>query len=200
MGFLPSLPEKTNLSDVFKAYPKGVGHLLRYHDAILRSPSPFTIGERELIAALVSRLNGCEFCSNAHTFYTESYGMAEGLVDDVVADIFASGAAEKMKPVLAYVKKLTLAPATVAQSDVDAILDAGWPEEAVHDAVVVTALYNFMNRFIEGTGIDPFADDYAKRSARVRKRPIEQRLKLNEDHIGDDNYTKYGRMLGVIED
>ena len=200
MGFLPSLPEKTNLSDVFKAYPKGVGHLLRYHDAILRSPSPFTIGERELIAALVSRLNGCEFCSNAHTFYTESYGMAEGLVDSVVEDITASDAPEKMKPVLAYVRKLTLAPATVAQGDVDAMLDAGWPEEAVHDAVVVTALYNFMNRIIEGTGIDPFADDYAKRSARVRKRPIERRLKLNEDHIGDENYTKYGRTLGVIED
>lgn len=200
MGFLPSLPEKTNLSDVFKAYPKGVGHLLRYHDAILRSPSPFTIGERELIAALVSRLNGCEFCSNAHTFYTESYGMAEGLVDSVVEDITASDAPEKMKPVLAYVRKLTLAPATVAQGDVDAMLDAGWPEEAVHDAVVVTALYNFMNRIIEGTGIDPFADDYAKRSVRVRKRPVERRLKLNEDHIGDDNYTKYGRTLGVIED
>lgn len=200
MGFLPSLPEKTNLSDVFKAYPKGVGHLLRYHDAILRSPSPFTIGERELIAALVSRLNGCEYCSNAHTFYTETYGMAEGLVDAVVEDIASSGAAEKMKPVLAYVRKLTLAPATIDQSDVDTMLDAGWSEEAVHDAAAVTALYNFMNRIIEGTGIDPFAEDYAKRTARVRKQPLERRLKLNEEHIGDDNYSKYGRMLGVMED
>ena len=126
MGFLPSLPEKTNLSDVFKAYPKGVANLLRYHDDILRSNSPFTIGERELIAALVSRLNGCEFCSNAHTFYAESYGAPEGLVDRIVEDLAASDAAEKMKPVLAYAKKLTLAPATVTQEDVDAMLDAGW--------------------------------------------------------------------------
>lgn len=200
MGFLPSLPQETSLADVFQAYPKGVGHLLRYHDAILRSPSPFTIGERELIAALTSRLNGCEFCGNAHTFYAESYGMAEGLVDSLVEDIATSDAAEKMKPVLAYVKKLTLTPAAVAQGDVDAMLDAGWSEEAVHDAAVVTALYNLMNRIIEGTGVDPFTDEYAKRLAGVRKQPLERRLKMNEDHLGDDHYSKYGRQLGIIKD
>lgn len=200
MGFLPSLPGQTNLSDVFSAYPKGVSHLLAYHDAILRSPSPFTIGERELIAALVSRLNGCEFCSNAHTFYAETYGAAEGLVNRITEDLAASDVAEKMKPVLAYVKKLTLTPAALAQEDVDAMLDAGWSEEAVHDAAVVTALYNLMNRIIEGTGVDPFADEYTKRLARVRKQPIERRLKLNKDHLGDDHYSKYGRSLGVIKD
>lgn len=200
MGFLPSLPEETNLSDVFKAYPKGVEHLLRYHDAILRSPSPFTIGERELIAALVSRSNGCNFCSNAHTFYAESYGYAEGIVDAIVEDLGAADVPEKMKPVLAYVKKLTLAPTTLTQDDADRILNAGWPEEAINDAVAVTALYNFMNRIIQGTGVDPFTDDFAARLERVRKRPIERRLELNERHIGDDNYTKYGRSLGIVKD
>lgn len=200
MGFLPSLPEKTNLADVLQAHPKGVGHLLDYHDAILRSPSPFTIGERELIAAFVSRTNGCEFCGNAHTFYAETYGAAEGLVDRIVEDLDASDAPEKMKPVLAYVKKLTLTPAAIAQGDVDAMLDAGWSEEAVHDAAIVTALFNLMNRIIQGTGVDPFTDDYSKRLARVRKQPMERRLKLNEDHLGDDHYGKYARSLDAIED
>jgi alkylhydroperoxidase family enzyme len=36
-------------------------HLARFTQAVMRGPSPLSPGQRELIAAFTSRLNGCEF-------------------------------------------------------------------------------------------------------------------------------------------
>jgi alkylhydroperoxidase family enzyme len=59
------------------------------------------------------------------------------------------------------------APATVTQEDVDAAHDAGLTDEALYDAVTVCALFNFYNRWIDGTGVpaDP-GNHYEQRLAR----------------------------------
>jgi uncharacterized peroxidase-related enzyme len=200
VGFFPSLPAKTNLSDILTAWPKkGVENLLKYHDAILREHSPLTIAERELISAFVSGLNECEFCYNAHTVYAETYGIDQSAFDGLLDDVNTANIPNKMKPVLNYAKKLTLKPHSLNQSDVDAVYDAGWNEEALHDIIAVIALFNFMNRIIIGAGIDPFHEEYEVKKASVRKRPLAGRLALNEKHIGNQHYENYGKSLGIIK-
>ncbi|MHB8718294.1 MAG: carboxymuconolactone decarboxylase family protein [Candidatus Dormibacteria bacterium] len=41
--------------------------LSAFAEALLRGPSPLSRGERELIGARVSQLNGCDFCVNSHS-------------------------------------------------------------------------------------------------------------------------------------
>ena len=81
MNSFDSLPDDASLLHVFKRFPKGIDHLLRYHDAILRGSSELSIGERELIAAYVSSLNACDYCAGAHTVIASTYGIDEGLID-----------------------------------------------------------------------------------------------------------------------
>ncbi len=200
MGFFPSLPEETNLSDVYKAYPGGIEALFRYHDHVLRGPSPLSIGERELIAAYVSGLNGCEFCFNAHRVYAETYGFEPDTFEGLFDNLESSNLPDNLKPLLAYAGKLTKDLSGMMQSDVTAILEAGWSEQAVHDAMTVTALFNFMNRIIHGSGVAPFDGDYETRLERLRKIPIEKRKAFNQDHLGNDHYVQYGRSIGVIKD
>ena len=59
-----------------------------------------------------------------------------------------------MKPVLRYARKLTQSPGGVAQADAEAVFTEGWNETALYHAVAVTALFNFMNRLVEGLGIE----------------------------------------------
>ncbi len=198
MGFLPSLPERTNLADVLKAFPKGWAPLLAAHDAILRGASPLSIAERELIAAYVSGLNGCRFCTNAHTAYAESYGMPEGVVEACLKDLDTAPVDDCLKPLLRYAAKLTKTPDRLTDADVAAILAAGWPEEAVADTAMVVALFNFMNRIVMGHGVDAFAEYYAKRLAAARARPLDERRAANERDIGSTHYQDYGRMLGLL--
>ena len=89
-----------------------------------------------------------------------------------------------LKPIFHYVKTLTLTPAKVTDAQAQAIRDAGWEDRAIHDAVAVCALFNFMNRFVEGMGVES--------SEAVR---AGQRQRNSE--ITDTQYRDFGRMLGI---
>lgn len=70
-----------------------------------------------------------------------------------------------MRPILHYVRKLTEDPSSVTDADAKAVLDAGWDERALHHAVHVCALFNFMNRLVEGHGIGPISERVASQLA-----------------------------------
>lgn len=154
MPFLPSLRPGASLLDVFKAFPETSKPLIEFHEALLRGPSPFTEAERELIAAYVSGLNRCRYCHGVHTATAERLGVPHGTVQQLVKTTEMSGAPEKMKPVLQYAQKLTDSPTGVTQADADAVLAAGWNETALYHTAAVTALFNLMNRLVEGLGIE----------------------------------------------
>ncbi|MEC3976944.1 carboxymuconolactone decarboxylase family protein [Amycolatopsis sp. H20-H5] len=142
MSYLKSLPAETTLLQVFQAYPDTAGPLLDYHELVMRAPSPFTAGERELIAAYVSGTNACDYCHGIHTHTAEAFGVPEGLLTEALTDLDASPVDDRLKPVLRYVAKLTRTPAKMTQADADAVFEAGWDEAALHSAVLVCALFN----------------------------------------------------------
>lgn len=154
MAALPSLPPGAGLLDVFKAFPETSKPLIEFHEVLLRGPSPFSAMERELIAAFVSRLNQCAYCHGVHTATAERLGAATGLATRLADDVELAGVPEKFRPVLQHARKLTRDPGSVTQADADAILAAGWNETAIYHTVAVTALFNFMNRLVEGLGIE----------------------------------------------
>ncbi len=186
MPLFPSLGDNPHLADVAKSWPKGIGPLLAYHDAILRGESELSIAERELIAAYVSGLNACQFCFGAHKIYAKVFGVEEGLIDALIADPATAPVEDKLRPVLAYVKKLTTLPSRLVEADAQAVYRAGWSEAGLYDAVQVCALFNFMNRIIEGTGV---SFDYAANP------PSDEELKARRTR----SYTDFGRALGVVE-
>ncbi|MGD9711397.1 MAG: carboxymuconolactone decarboxylase family protein [Thermomicrobiales bacterium] len=154
MPVLPSLPRGATLLDVFRAFPETSKPLIEFHEVLLRGPSPFTEAERELIAAYVSALNECRYCRGVHTATAERLGSAQGAVSALVDDIDAAPIDRRMKPVLRYARKLTQSPGGVTQADANAVLAEGWNETALYHAVAVTALFNLMNRLVEGLGIE----------------------------------------------
>jgi hypothetical protein len=117
----------------------GIRGLLRYRpetgrplselaEVLLRGPSTLTRGERELIAAYVSALNECQFCSSSHSACAAAQlpgGMA--LVEQVRAD--ASNA-----PVSAKLKTLLAIAAAVRQSGLS----------------VSAAAFCMFNRYVDG--------------------------------------------------
>ncbi|HEV2781212.1 MAG TPA: carboxymuconolactone decarboxylase family protein [Actinophytocola sp.] len=167
MSYLPSIPDGAVLMDVFRAYPDTTRPLLDYHELVLRGPSPFTVAERELIAAYVSGVNSCDYCHGVHTVTAEACGVAVGAVPAAVADLDSAPVSEKLKPVLRYVGKLTRSPSSVSKLDAEAVFAAGWDERALYHAVLVCALFNFMNRVVEGLGIKADDDYYAMSGKRL---------------------------------
>ena len=149
----PSLPETAHLRDVFQRFPATVRPLLEYHDALLCGESDLSVAERELIAAYVSGLNACQFCFGAHKIAADAWGVDPDMIDALIADLDTAPVDASLRPILAYAAKLTRSPAMMTEADAQAVYDAGWSESALYDAVQVTALFNFMNRIVEGSGV-----------------------------------------------
>ena len=183
----PSLPENAHLADVLKAFPATVRPLMEFHDILMRGDSDLSVAERELIAAYVSGLNACSFCFGAHKLMARAFGVDEALMDALVADIASAPVDEKLRPLLAYVAKLTRTPSMLTEADAQAVYAAGWSEAALYDAIQTCALYNLMNRIVEGTGVAPYPE-------------------IPEDRIDDElaarrsrTYMDFARTIGVAD-
>lgn len=156
---IPSLPEDAHLGDVVKRFPQAFGPLLEYHDRVLRDEGELTVAQRELIAAYVSGLNACAFCFGAHTLYARAFGIDPETVEALLADPENAPVDERLKPLLAYVAKLTREPSRLTEADAKAAYAVGWSEQALFEAVQVCGLFNLMNRIVEGSGVTNFPMD-----------------------------------------
>jgi uncharacterized peroxidase-related enzyme len=155
MPRLRSLPEQPVMRHVYRAYQETRRPLGVLTEAAMRGPSPFTQRQRELIAAYVSGLNACTYCHGTHLGVAEACGVAPDLITASLADVETAPLEPRMKPILRYARKLTLSPARMTEADAAAVYDAGWGDDALYSTVLVTALFNFYNRLVDGVGLRP---------------------------------------------
>ncbi len=79
-------------------------------------------------------------------------------MDAVLDDYRAAPIPEAEKALFAFVEKVTACCAEVRQQDIDRLHEAGWADEAILDAVLVCALFNFYNRLVDATGVPPLSE------------------------------------------
>ena len=53
-----------------------------------------------------------------------------------------------------FADKLTIDQAAMTRDDVQSLRDAGWSDEAVHDAVQVISYFNYINRVADALGVE----------------------------------------------
>ena len=121
---------------------------------ILTGPSELSKAERETIAAYVSALNACGYCTGTHSAVAKALGMDPALVDALVTDPDNAPVDDKLRPLLAYARKVTETPSKLTQSDADAVITAGWSEQTLSDVVAIAALFAMANRLVEGHGFE----------------------------------------------
>jgi alkylhydroperoxidase family enzyme len=97
-----------------------------------------------------------------------AWGVEEGLIEKLLKDMESAPVEPRLKPILAFVRKLTLTPSEMTQADADAVFDAGWDEKALHDAIAITARMCFMQRLTEGYGFAPMPPEVARKHAERR--------------------------------
>ena len=154
MSFFPSLQEEgSQLKDIQGPFSEIYKLWGKFSEALMRGPGPLSVAERELIAAYTSGTNACSYCFHDHTMAAEHFGIDAGLLEALMDNVDAAPVAEKMKPLLRYVGKLTATPSKLTQADADAVFAAGWSEFEFHLAILVSARFNCINRLVQGHGI-----------------------------------------------
>jgi uncharacterized peroxidase-related enzyme len=168
MPFLKSMPDDAGPANVFSRYPDIYGAWAKMSQALMNGPSPLGQGERELILAYAAGVAGCRFVCVAHSAVAYAWGVAPGTVEQLLEDPETAPVSARLRPLLAYVRKLMLTPGAMTQADADAVFAAGWEEQALQDAIAVTARAAFMQRLVEGHGFVPMSGERAAEQAARR--------------------------------
>lgn len=117
------------------------------HEA-MRGPSSWSVGDRELMAAFVSKVNESEFCIKAHTAVAARAYQDEARVSAVLSDVEAAAIEEPLRATLRMLGKLTREHAVDAE-DMRALVAAGVSREQVEDALAVCFAFNTTDRLAD---------------------------------------------------
>src|SRR3981081_4533405 len=110
MPFFKSLPADAGPPSIFKRYPEISGPWSHMSQALMNGPSPLSQGERELILAYAAGVSGCDFVYVAHSEVAYAWGIENGALDQLLEDPETAPLEARLKPLLAFVRKLTLTP------------------------------------------------------------------------------------------
>ncbi|MBZ2199049.1 carboxymuconolactone decarboxylase family protein [Occultella gossypii] len=116
--------------------------------AAMRGPGDWSVGERELMAAMVGHWNSCAFCIGAH-HATAVRGLEPALVDACLADYRTAPISEPLRATLAFLETMTLRPGDLAASDAKDAMDAGVSRTQLADAAAVAAVFNIITRYAD---------------------------------------------------
>lgn len=106
-------------------------------------------------------LNGCAYCHGIHAETARQFGVDPDLLAALAEDPDTAPVPARLRPILAYVRVLTEAPARARDDHTWSIREAGWNDDAITFAVAATAYFNMMNRLVEGFGLT-LTDGYAQ--------------------------------------
>jgi uncharacterized peroxidase-related enzyme len=123
----------------------------RFTHEAMRGPSEWSVGDRELMAAYVSKVNESAFCVSAHTA-TAGQAYEDGpRVTAVLTDLESAPIAEPLRATLRMLGELTR-EGKVGAEDMRDVLAAGVSPRQIQDALAVCAAFNTTNRLADAFG------------------------------------------------
>lgn len=119
----------------------------------LRSDSPFSRLQREMVATVVYGLIGAKPCLSAHCEAIRRLTGDDDLGPEFVQKWPDYPVDEPTRALLRYAKRLTVAPDHITDDDITSLREAGWNDRAIYEATALVALFNFIGRFEAASGL-----------------------------------------------
>ena len=119
----------------------------------MRGPSAWSVGDRELMAAYVSRVNECPFCVAAHRTTAARAYQDERKVAAVLADLDSAPLPDGLRATMRMLGKLTAEGAVTAE-DMRVVLSTGVSVQQIEDSLAVCFAFNTTDRLANAFGFE----------------------------------------------
>lgn len=117
----------------------------------MRGPSAWSVGDRELMAALIAKTNASEWCTKAHSAVAERAYGDQAKVSAALSNLETAAIEEPLRATLGMLCKLSREH-SVDTEDMRAALAAGVSREQIEDALAVCFAFNTMSRLADTFG------------------------------------------------
>jgi uncharacterized peroxidase-related enzyme len=122
------------------------------HEA-MRGPSAWSVGDRELMAAFVSKVNECPFCVAAHSATSGLWYDDDAKVTATLTDLETAPIEEPLRATLRLLGKLTQEH-SIDTDDIRTVLAAGVSPPQIEDALAVCLAFNITDRLANAFDFD----------------------------------------------
>jgi uncharacterized peroxidase-related enzyme len=161
------LPDAARVAFYHKDFSAPIG---AWTHAAMRGSSAWSIGERELMAALVAKWNSCPFCVSAHGAVAAKE-IERTLVDAALTNYRTAPIADRLKATLQFLEIMTLRPLELSAEDAQTVLAAGVSPEMLQDAAAVVATFSIVTRYANALDFAmPTADEFDRAASMLLKR------------------------------
>lgn len=175
MAFIDIIePEEADgkLKDIYEELEKKRGKLARIHKiqslnpetitthmdlylSIMFSRSPLSRTQREMMAVVVSATNDCEYCQLHHGEALNHYWKDRERVEQLRVDYDKLDLNNVDKRLCQLARELTLNPNSINKDKyITPLKNTGLSDRAILDAVLVISYFNFVNRIVQGLGVE----------------------------------------------
>jgi uncharacterized peroxidase-related enzyme len=140
---------------VMKAHsldPKAMRLHLQLYLHLMYGKSSVTRTQREMIAVLVSHLNGCQYCVTHHKEALQAHTRDPDLIKSLQEDFSKAPISKRDRVMLEYAAKLTRQPGMVDEMDVRRMKEEGFTDEEILRVNMIISYFNFVNRIVAGLG------------------------------------------------
>lgn len=125
------------------------------YQSVLYHESGLTMVEKEMVATLVSSINGCIYCVEHHGGALTELTDDAALTRQVIDNFRVAPVSDREMQLLEFADDLTRRPMSMTAQNVDTLRDRGLPDEDIVDLVQLIAYFNYTSRLATALGVDP---------------------------------------------
>lgn len=144
----------SNIMQIQSLDPKAMTAHLDLYLALMFGRSGLSRAERELVAILVSSVNGCDYCVQHHAAALAAWWKDSARVQQLITDYEGAGLTPRELALAYYAVTLTRAPADVNEQDIQLLRSHGLQDADILKLNMIVAYFNFVNRIAEGLGVE----------------------------------------------
>jgi AhpD family alkylhydroperoxidase len=133
-------------------------HAKKFTHEAMRGRSTWSVGDRELMAAYVSKVNDSPFCVGAHTATSARAYQDRERVAAVLADLDSAPIEEGLRATLGMLDTLTR-EGTLTADDIRAVLSAGVSHQQIEDALAVGFAFNTTDRLANALAFEVLSQE-----------------------------------------
>ncbi len=149
LGFIPNLFRAQTL------LPRVIEAEAKIADVVLLTERVLSRRQKECLLLAVSAANQSTYCVTAHWQMLRALGMSDRQLRQVAIDYRRAGLPKTDEALLDFGLKLTQHPTSVSRQDIEELRRHDFPDEAILEAVLVSAFTDFVCTLSMGLGAAP---------------------------------------------
>jgi uncharacterized peroxidase-related enzyme len=147
-------PDVPGILKCFATHPPLLRHMMDLSEHLIFSEGSLGRKHKEMIATFVSAQNACPYCADSHGYFLRVHGGTSEALAAIQSDGLRSPELTiSEQALLRFARKVNLNSHEIGGADVDLLLQAGWNELQIAEAVHVIALFATFNRVANAFGL-----------------------------------------------